>query len=192
MMSYWLESTKDNRKEFDKLEKDINTDVCIIGGGLTGLTTAYYLKNSGLNVVLLEKDKLCNHTSGNTTAKITSQHHLFYKYLVDLKGKEFAKQYLKANEEAIKNIETIIKEENIQCDFEYQDSYVFTQKLDEIELTGNGFLYNMVRIIAGTLVDVGLGKIETNQIPEIIESKDRQKAGKTLPAHGLYLVKVEY
>ena len=62
----------------------------------------------------------------------------------------------------------------------------------EIELTGNGFLYNMVRIIAGTLVDVGLGKIETNQIPEIIESKDRQKAGKTLPAHGLYLVKVEY
>ena len=61
-----------------------------------------------------------------------------------------------------------------------------------IELTGNGFLYNMVRIIAGTLVDVGLGKIETNQIPEIIESKDRQKAGKTLPAHGLYLVKVEY
>ena len=132
MMSYWLESTKDNRKEFDKLEKDINTDVCIIGGGLTGLTTAYYLKNSGLNVVLLEKDKLCNHTSGNTTAKITSQHHLFYKYLVDSKGKEFAKQYLKANEEAIKNIETIIKEENIQCDFEYQDSYVFTQKLDEI------------------------------------------------------------
>ena len=59
MMSYWLESTKDNRKEFEKLEKNINTDVCIIGGGLTGLTTAYYLKNSGLNVVLLEKDKLC-------------------------------------------------------------------------------------------------------------------------------------
>ena len=86
MMSYWLESTKDNRKAFDKLEKDINTDVCIIGGGLTGLTTAYYLKNSGLNLVLLEKDKLCNHTSGNTTAKITSQHHLFYKSLVDLKG----------------------------------------------------------------------------------------------------------
>lgn len=61
-----------------------------------------------------------------------------------------------------------------------------------IELTGNGFLYNMVRIIAGTLVDVGLGKINSEEIPEIIEAKDRKRAGKTLPPHGLYLVKVEY
>jgi tRNA pseudouridine38-40 synthase len=61
-----------------------------------------------------------------------------------------------------------------------------------IELTGNGFLYNMVRIISGTLLDVGLGKIRPEEIPEIIESKDRQRAGKTLPAHGLYLVEVKY
>ena len=61
-----------------------------------------------------------------------------------------------------------------------------------VELTGNGFLYNMVRIIVGTLVDVGLGKINAEDIPEIIEAKDRKRAGKTLPAHGLYLVKVEY
>lgn len=61
-----------------------------------------------------------------------------------------------------------------------------------IELTGNGFLYNMVRIISGTLLDVGLGKIQPEEIPEIIESKDRQRAGKTLPAHGLYLVEVKY
>ncbi len=61
-----------------------------------------------------------------------------------------------------------------------------------IELTGNGFLYNMVRIISGTLLDVGLGKIRAEEIPEIIESKDRQRAGKTLPAHGLYLVEVKY
>lgn len=61
-----------------------------------------------------------------------------------------------------------------------------------IELTGNGFMYNMVRIIAGTLVDVGIGKINPNEIPVIIESKDRTKAGKTLPAHGLYLVEVYY
>ena len=61
-----------------------------------------------------------------------------------------------------------------------------------IELTGSGFLYNMVRIIAGTLVEVGLNKIEPQQITEIINSKQRENAGKTLPAHGLYLVKVEY
>ncbi len=61
-----------------------------------------------------------------------------------------------------------------------------------ITLTGNGFLYNMVRIISGTLVDVGLGKIKPEEIPIILEQKDRTKAGKTLPAHGLYLVSVEY
>ena len=61
-----------------------------------------------------------------------------------------------------------------------------------IELTGNGFLYNMVRIISGTLLDVGLGKILPEEIPEIIASKDRTRAGRTLPAHGLYLVKVNY
>ena len=61
-----------------------------------------------------------------------------------------------------------------------------------IELTGNGFLYNMVRIISGTLVDVGTGKIEPNKIPEIIKLGKRENAGKTLPPQGLYLVKVEY
>lgn len=61
-----------------------------------------------------------------------------------------------------------------------------------IEFTGNGFLYNMVRIISGTLLDVGLQKIKPEEIKNIIEEKDRQKAGKTLPAHGLYLVEVKY
>ena len=61
-----------------------------------------------------------------------------------------------------------------------------------IELTGNGFLYNMVRIISGTLVEVGLGKINPEDIPDIINSKDRTRAGKTLPPYGLYLYKVEY
>ena len=61
-----------------------------------------------------------------------------------------------------------------------------------IELTGNGFLYNMVRIIAGTLVDVGIGKVEPSDIEKIIESKERSNAGKTLQPQGLYLLKVEY
>ena len=61
-----------------------------------------------------------------------------------------------------------------------------------IDLTGNGFLYNMVRIIVGTLVEVGLGKIKVEDIPIIIESKDRSRAGKTLPPHGLMLLKVDY
>ena len=61
-----------------------------------------------------------------------------------------------------------------------------------IELTGNGFLYNMVRIIAGTLVEVGLGKIEPQEIENIIKSGKRENAGKTLPPNGLYLLEVSY
>ena len=58
--------------------------------------------------------------------------------------------------------------------------------------TGDGFLYNMVRIIVGTLVEVGLGKIKPEEITDIIKSKDRARAGKTVPAQGLYLVEVYY
>ena len=61
-----------------------------------------------------------------------------------------------------------------------------------IELTGNGFLYNMVRIISGTLVDVGIGKIRPEEVKKIIEEKKRENAGKTLPARGLCLIKVTY
>ena len=60
-----------------------------------------------------------------------------------------------------------------------------------VEVTGNGFLYNMVRIIVGTLVDIGRGKI-TNNMSEIIKSKKRGMCGHTAPAHGLFLKKVYY
>lgn len=61
-----------------------------------------------------------------------------------------------------------------------------------IEVCGNGFLYNMVRIIAGTLVYVGCGKIRPDEMDDIIESKCREKAGITAPAHGLCLKEVYY
>ena len=72
------------------------------------------------------------------------------------------------------------------CNIKKDDGRIY------IELTGNGFLYNMVRIISGTILDVGLGKINAEDIPKIIESGERKKAGRTLPPHGLYLVKVNY
>lgn len=70
----------------------------------------------------------------------------------------------------------------------------FERHGDELHMVieGNGFLYNMVRIIAGTLWEVGIGKREPNDLHEIVASMDRGKAGKTAPAHGLYLEKVFY
>ena len=61
-----------------------------------------------------------------------------------------------------------------------------------IEVSGDGFLYNMVRIILGTLTEVGLGKKRPEDVRNIIESRDRQKAGHTAPAEGLYLVEIYY
>ena len=61
-----------------------------------------------------------------------------------------------------------------------------------VRIRGNGFLYNMVRIIVGTLVDVSRGKINEKDIPSIIEGRDRKQAGQTAPAMGLYLEKVVY
>ena len=63
MKSYWIESVKSERKQFPSLEEDIEVDVCIIGGGLTGLTTAYYLSKTDLKVALVEKERICEHTS---------------------------------------------------------------------------------------------------------------------------------
>lgn len=131
--SYWISFVKDNKKEYEKLQEEIKTEIAIIGGGLTGLSCGYYLSKENKEVVILEKNTICSHTSGNTTGKITSGHGLFYNYLLQTEGKNKAKQYLEGNEKAIKNIAKIVEEENIKCDFERQDAYIFTQKQEEVE-----------------------------------------------------------
>ncbi len=129
-MSYWNEKfTRKNKPNI--LDKDEKVDVCIIGGGLTGLTTAYYLSKSNLKVAILESNEICSGTSGSTTGKITSQHGLFYSYLIKSYGIDFAKKYFEANELAISNIEKITKDENIECDFVRQTSCVFCDKESE-------------------------------------------------------------
>lgn len=133
MNSFWLDSIE-NKNKFNKLEKDISTDICIVGAGIFGLTCGYYLTKQGYNIVLLEKEKdIASKTTGHTTAKITSQHNLIYKYLIDSLGESMAKKYLYANQDAIENIYQIINDENIDCDFVRQDSYVYTNNLDELE-----------------------------------------------------------
>lgn len=132
MKSFW-DNEKSENKEFENLQDNIKSEICIIGGGITGLSTAYYLSKNGKEVVVLEKDRICSHTSGKTTGKITSQHGLIYKYLNDEHGKEVAKKYYEANEKALKNIKQIIEDEKIECDFENRNAYVYTQTSNELE-----------------------------------------------------------
>lgn len=135
MKSLWISSVDEkNQKTKNPSKGDfLNADVCIVGAGIFGLTCAYYLTKKGYKVIVLEKDKVGHKTTGHTTAKITSQHGLFYKYLTESYGKSFAKDYLEANEKAIKNIKDIIDEESIECDFEYQNNYVYTSRFEDVE-----------------------------------------------------------
>ncbi len=131
MKSYWLESAK--KQEFETLNEDTVTDILVIGGGLTGITTAYYLTKAGRDVTIIDKNRIGEHTSGNNTGKITSQHGLFYNYLINSKDEKFAKKYYEANQKAIKEIKNIIHKEGINCGFKTENSYVFTNKIEEIE-----------------------------------------------------------
>ena len=67
-----------------------------------------------------------------------------------------------------------------------------TEDIVTIRVTGTGFLYNMVRIIAGTLIQVGIGEKEPEDITEILEKRDRSAAGPTAPAHGLTMIGIVY
>ena len=71
-----------------------------------------------------------------------------------------------------------------------QDAY--GAKIFTIRITGNGFLYNMVRIIAGTLVQVGKGQLSADDVAQMLEAKDRTAAGQTAPPQGLTLMNIEY
>lgn len=129
--SYWMASIK--RSEYPVLEDDIKVDIAIVGGGIAGITTAYMLKKQGVDAVILEADRILQGTTGHTTAKITSQHELIYSKIKKYMGEEFAKQYADANETAIKTIEKIICENNIECDYVPQSAYVFTQEEKYLE-----------------------------------------------------------
>ena len=127
MNSYWISSTEKMKKiQFNKIDQNYITDICVVGGGITGLSTAYYLSKKGLKVIVLDKSEIGTKTSGHTTAKITLNHGLIYNYLINTFGIDFASKYYLSNKQAISNIKNIIDTENINCDFEYQDNYIYT------------------------------------------------------------------
>ena len=131
MDSLWFKDIKFYENKNDE-NKNLETEICIVGAGIFGMTCAYYLTKLGYKVIVVDKDRIGFKTTGHTTAKITSEHGLFYDYLVNSYSKEFSKDYLKANEQAIDNIEEIIKQEKINCDFTRENHFVYTTKQEDI------------------------------------------------------------
>ncbi|UOQ95203.1 FAD-dependent oxidoreductase [Halobacillus shinanisalinarum] len=119
----WRKNTK--LDSFPRLEESIETTVTIVGGGITGITTAYMLAKEGKKVTLIEADELLNGTTGHTTAKVTAQHGLIYHELIKHFGEEGAALYFKAQEDAMATIEKHINDHSIDCNWQREDAYLF-------------------------------------------------------------------
>lgn len=131
--SLWLQQSAD---KYPEVKKSMETKIAIVGGGITGITAAYLLAKSGIQTVLVEADKIVHGTTGHTTAKISAQHGLIYDKLIQDLGIEKASLYYQANAEAMKLIADLIQEHQIDCDYESQDAYVYTndmEKLDQLD-----------------------------------------------------------
>ncbi|RNC29017.1 MAG: Gamma-glutamylputrescine oxidoreductase [Candidatus Dichloromethanomonas elyunquensis] len=122
--SYWMDSTP--QPEYPPLDRDIQVDIAIIGGGITGISTAYFLNQHGVKAAILEADRILQGTTGHTTAKITSQHGLIYSKIKEQMSQEMAQQYADANQAAIQMINAIARENHIECDYVPQSAYDYT------------------------------------------------------------------
>lgn len=128
---YWRKSTK--LPSFPKLQKDVRVDVAVVGGGITGLTSAYLLAKSGAKVAVVEAGSILNGTTGHTTAKITSQHSLIYDELISHFGEENAGLYYQANDDALQFIKSLVREKKIDCDLTEEDAYIYTNSNQEMD-----------------------------------------------------------
>ena len=114
-------------------------EVIVIGAGMAGLLTAYFLKEEGKDVLVLEAKEVASGQTGRTTAKITSQHGLKYSKLLKDVGEKKARLYARANEAAIEAYARFVQTKKIDCDFERVTSYLYS-KVDEMKLK-EAFIY---------------------------------------------------
>ena len=133
--SIWLKDIKISKNK--PLDKNINVDVLVIGGGLTGISTLYNLRNEKLNVCLVEQNFIGSGVTSKSTAKINYLQETVYTDIYNKYDKDTAKKYYDSQIYAINKIKEIIKKENIKCNFEQVESYTFTNKKEEIETIKN-------------------------------------------------------
>ena len=124
--SIWELSIKNENKTKEQKLKKIKTDILIIGAGITGLTTAYFLKNSNRKIAVIDKGTIGRGGTAKTTAKITYLQQDVYSKLFKMHGYNTAHFYYQSQKEAIKIINEIISKNKIECELEKVSSVVFT------------------------------------------------------------------
>lgn len=116
-----------------KLKNDIECDVLIIGGGLTGVSTLYHLQDSNLKVVLVDQNKIGMGVTANSTGKLTYLQDSMYQKIMKSSDLEHATLYLESQRDAIKLVKDIVKKNKLDCDLVESKSYVYTDKESEIK-----------------------------------------------------------
>lgn len=122
--SIWLKGIKS--KSLPRLKENLKTDILIIGGGITGLSTAYFLKDSNKDIVLVDQNKIGHGTTALTTGKLTYLQNTVYQKIENIYGLDIAIKYLDSQKDAIDLVKDIIIKNNIKCDYQSNSSYVFT------------------------------------------------------------------
>lgn len=123
--SFWVGTAPD--VSFPTLSGDIAVDVAVIGGGIVGLTTALLVKQSGRSVAVIEARRIGRQATGNSTAKVTSQHAAIYAQLIRSHGRDGAQAYADANQAAVERVAGLVQALAIDCDLERKPAYVFTR-----------------------------------------------------------------
>ena len=113
------------------LARDVKKEAVVIGGGMAGILTAYFLRQEGVEVMVLERDRVGSGQTENTTAKITSQHGLIYDFLICQFGEDGAAEYARRNQQAISDYESIISNKAIDCDFQRLPAILYTKNQPE-------------------------------------------------------------
>ena len=131
--SYWTDSA--SMPVFPKIERDMRADVVVVGGGVTGLTTAYLLTRNGRKVVLLERRRCAEVDTGHTTAHLTMVTDARLTDLESRFGRTHAQAVWDAGRAAIAQIDEIACEHEVDCGFKWVDGYLHARdgKADEAE-----------------------------------------------------------
>lgn len=129
--SLWTETAE--TPEYTKLDRDLGTDVCVVGAGIAGLTTAYLLAVAGKRVIVLDDGAVGGGETGRTTAHITPVLDDRYFEIERLHGKKGARLAFESHKAALERIGQIVETERIDCDFVRVDGYLFLHAKDTVE-----------------------------------------------------------
>jgi glycine/D-amino acid oxidase-like deaminating enzyme/nitrite reductase/ring-hydroxylating ferredoxin subunit len=124
--SCWVASAPPTN--YPVLDTSLHAETVVVGAGIVGLTTALRLCEMGRSVIVVEGLRVSGQVTGGSTAKITTQHALIYRHLIETKGREAAQHYADANNAGVRQIRDWIGQYAIDCDVEDKDAYAYTDQ----------------------------------------------------------------